>query len=53
MQSFPAARSLFLFASVLARFLSLYASINSFHELHVTNLRSAGIRMDLAASSSP
>lgn len=30
--------SLFLFASVLARFFSLYASINSFHELHVINL---------------
>lgn len=29
--------SLFLFGSVLARFFSLYASINSFHELHVIN----------------
>ncbi|SDF70456.1 type VI secretion system protein ImpG [Onishia taeanensis] len=30
--------SLFLFSSVLSRFFSLYASINSFHELRVTNL---------------
>ncbi|KHJ50059.1 type VI secretion protein [Vreelandella venusta] len=29
--------SLYLFGSVLARFLSLYASINSFHELQVIN----------------
>ncbi|SDM89351.1 type VI secretion system protein ImpG [Franzmannia pantelleriensis] len=29
--------SLYLFGSVLARFFSLYASINSFHELHVIN----------------
>lgn len=29
--------SLYLFGSVLARFFSLYASINSFHELHVVN----------------
>ncbi|MGP9568234.1 type VI secretion system baseplate subunit TssF [Halomonas sp. AOP5-B2-8] len=28
---------LYLFGSVLARFFSLYASINSFHELHVIN----------------
>ncbi|MBF8224193.1 type VI secretion system baseplate subunit TssF [Halomonas sp. 328] len=28
---------LYQFASVLSRFFSLYASINSFHELHVTN----------------
>ncbi|WP_104205120.1 type VI secretion system baseplate subunit TssF [Billgrantia saliphila] len=28
---------LYLFGSVLARFFSLYASINSFHELHVVN----------------
>lgn len=29
--------SLYLFGAVLARFFSLYASINSFHELHVIN----------------
>ncbi|CAH1043253.1 type VI secretion system baseplate subunit TssF [Halomonas sp. TD01] len=29
--------SLYLFGSVLARFLSLYASINSFHELQIIN----------------
>lgn len=29
--------SLYMFGNVLARFLSLYASINSFHDLHVIN----------------
>lgn len=36
-EAFADEGSLYLFGSVLARFFSLYASINSFHELHVIN----------------